>query len=144
MQYLAMVMDVSILQPTSSPILSYLMHGMNDSGTMPEWRLSSEKTWAAIWSSYNVITQAACIGLLSNHTLVDRLKIQPHLQAFTWSILQLSAMNIAPATLTDLHASTADIGPALRSHRYWQPCIGIWSRSDASTESHSLHSPASA
>ena len=40
-QYVAMVMDVSILQPTSSPILSYLMHGMNDSGTMPEWRLST-------------------------------------------------------------------------------------------------------
>jgi hypothetical protein len=81
MQYVAMAMDVSILQPTSSHILSYLMHGMNDSGTMPEWRLSTGKTWAAIWSSYNVITEASCIGLLSNDTAMHQLKVPHHLQA---------------------------------------------------------------
>ena len=109
-----MVMDVSILQPTSSTILSYLMHGMNDSGTMPEWRLSTEKTWAAIWSSYNVITEAACIGLLSNDTAMDRLKVQHHVQA----VKPLTSTTIAVLTrewrtLTELLASMTDTSPEL-------------------------------
>lgn len=109
-----MVMDVSVLQPTSSHILSYLMHGMNDLGTMSEWRLSTGKTWAAIWSSYNVITEAACVGLLSNDTAMDRLKVQHHVQAVKPpTSTAIAVLTRDWRTLTKLLASMADTSPAL-------------------------------
>ena len=61
-----------------------------------------------------MITEAACVGLLSNDTAMDRLKVQHHVQAVKpLTSTAIAVLTRDRRTLTELLASMADTSPAL-------------------------------
>ncbi len=78
---------MSPLQPTNNTILSYNIHGMADTETLSDWVLSSKNTSAGVASSFMVIINQACLGLMSNETALTQLKVQhSHLQILGQSL----------------------------------------------------------
>ena len=74
-QYVAISPDVHILEPTTIPIVSYEIPGMDSSVPMPEWRVKSTTPWHELWRGLNGIMKGACEGLMSNETAMQQMKV---------------------------------------------------------------------
>ncbi len=74
-QYVALSPDVHILEPTTIPIVSYDIPGVNNTVPMPEWRIKSTTPWRELWRGLNGIMKDACEGLVSNETAMQQMKV---------------------------------------------------------------------
>ena len=64
-----------ILGPTTIPIVSYDIPGMNATVPMPEWRIKLTTPWHELWRGLNGIMKDACEGLMSNETAMQQMKV---------------------------------------------------------------------
>ena len=70
-----MASDVPLLHPTNSSIVSYAMHGKSYDATIPEWRIVANTPWSELWQGLNGLMSHACMGLMSNQTALDMMKV---------------------------------------------------------------------
>ena len=75
-----MAADVSFLQPTNSTIISYAMQGHHYDAVVPEFRVTADTTWSKLWQGLNLLLSDSCIGLMSNQTALDQMKVRHCLQ----------------------------------------------------------------
>ena len=70
-----MAADVHFLQPTNNTIVSYAMHGVSYDTPIPEWRIVASTPWTELWQGLNPLMIGSCMGLMSNQTALDKLKV---------------------------------------------------------------------
>ncbi len=70
-----MASDVPFLHPTNSSIVSYAPHGMDYDTPLPELRIVANTPWSKLWKELNGLMSASCMGLMSNQTAMDKLKV---------------------------------------------------------------------
>ena len=71
-----MNLDMNALQPTNNTVVSYNIHGMADTDTLPEWRLTAKNASTPVLNGFVALAHAACLGLMSNRTAMTQLKVQ--------------------------------------------------------------------
>ena len=64
------------LLPSNRTIVSYAMAGMNHDTPLPEFRIVANTPWAELWKNLNALMKASCIGLMSNQTALETLKVR--------------------------------------------------------------------
>ena len=69
-----MAMDVPFLPPNSS-FVSYAMHGKSYDTPIPEWRIMPETQWQEFWQGLNELMTDSCVGLMSNQTALNMMKV---------------------------------------------------------------------
>ena len=74
-QWVAMAADVPFLHPTDNTIISYAMHGKTYDTPIPEFRITADTPWSKIWAGVNPLLAASCVGLMSNQTALDLIKV---------------------------------------------------------------------
>ena len=70
-----MAADVPFLHPTNSSIVSYALHGMSYDTPLPELRIVANTPWSELSRDLNGLMSASCMGLMSNQTALDMLKV---------------------------------------------------------------------
>ena len=76
-----MEQDVSTLQPTAHPLVTYRSKGLSKSVEIPEFRFKTSSTDADIWGPERGLTrlmEGACMGLMDNSTALALLKVCSH------------------------------------------------------------------
>ena len=67
--------DVPFLQPLNGPIVSYAIHGMSYKTPIPEFRIMANTSWNEVFRSLNEVMTGSCLGLMSNRTALDKMKV---------------------------------------------------------------------
>ena len=66
--------DVGPFRLSGAPVLSYTIFPAGE-GTEKEFRLSSKRSMASIITKLEDLMSRACIGMMSNSTLLDQIKV---------------------------------------------------------------------
>ena len=74
-QWVAMAGDVPFLQPVNGPVVSYTIHGMSNDTPIPEFRIMANTSWNEVFRSLNEVMTGSCLGLMSNQTALDKMKV---------------------------------------------------------------------
>ncbi len=102
---MAVAADVSFLQPTNSNIISYAMQGRSYDTPVPDFRVTADITWNNLWQGMNLLLSDSCIGLMSNQTALDYMKVCNCLQTrnsllIHFEVTQPVSTSLCPSALT--------------------------------------------
>lgn len=70
-----MASDVPFLQPLNGTLVSYAIHGMSYDTPIPEFRIMANTPWKEVFQDLSEVMAGACMGLMSNQTALDRMKV---------------------------------------------------------------------
>ena len=90
-QLVAPESDVGPFRLSGAPILSYGIVPAED-GPGTEFRLSSKRSMATIITQLEDLMSRACIGMMTNATLLEQIKVSR--AAFCWIIIPLTPCEV--------------------------------------------------
>ncbi len=74
-QWVTMAADLFFLQPVNGSIVSYAMRGKSYDAPIPERRTKANTPRNTSWRGLYTVMVDSCMGLMSNHSAIDMLKV---------------------------------------------------------------------